>query len=42
MFLVTKGVVFNIVSFGFVTFSNEWEAERAKNSSDEKRTLEGR
>ncbi|KAK2574109.1 putative RNA-binding protein EEED8.10 [Acropora cervicornis] len=28
--------------FGFVTFSNEWEAERAKNSSDEKRTLEGR
>lgn len=29
-------------SFGFVTFSNEWEANKAKNSSDEERTLEGR
>lgn len=28
--------------FGFVTFSNEWEANKAKNSSDEERTLEGR
>lgn len=25
--------------FGFVTFSNEWDAERAKKSSDEERTL---
>ena len=29
-------------SFGFVTFSNEWEAQKAKESSDEERTLEGR
>jgi len=28
--------------FGFVTFSNEWEAQKAKDSSDEERTLEGR
>ena len=34
--------VFFIGSFGFVTFSNEWEANKAKNSSDEERTLEGR
>ena len=29
-------------SFGFVTFSNEWVAQKAKDSSDEDRTLEGR
>ena len=29
-------------SFGFVTFSNEWEAQKVKESSDEERTLEGR
>jgi len=29
-------------SFGFVTFSNEWEAQKAKDSSDEERTLDGR
>ncbi|XP_058963941.2 F-box/LRR-repeat protein fbxl-1-like isoform X2 [Pocillopora verrucosa] len=28
--------------FGFVTFSNEWEAQKAKDSSDDERTLEGR
>lgn len=28
--------------FGFVTFSNEWVAQKAKDSSDEDRTLEGR
>ena len=38
--MYTKFFVF--FSFGFVTFSNEWEAQKAKASQDEDRTLEER